>query len=257
VPLHFLKAQIKRFGLDPELFHYRAPRKLVTCAYCGKSIEKYLCHLRSEQRYFFCNREHFRAWQKEHWGEVLNEAKKGKEVILEMRANTLKKRRVDTKWLGEKILEDGWTYARVAEELKCSKQQVKKYCDTFGIKKSQRTARWYARKRGIPQLETPDWLLEQLKNGKRGITTLAKELRVSYSFLKHQIIRLGLDPKTFCYFQPQRIETTCAYCGKPITRASYKIFRKNYRYRHSFCNREHFQLWWAQNRERILKKKQT
>lgn len=134
--------------------------------------------------------------------------------------------RVDADWLREKILNDGWTYHDVAKQIGVSKERVRQYCLKLGITLDQRTARWYAKYRGISELESPEWLLRQKQEGISSIEALARKLKVSTHFLEAQIKRLGLDSKDFQY-KTQTITLPCGYCGKLITRRLPTSAREN------------------------------
>ena len=57
-------------------------------------------------------------------------------------------------WLRRKVLEEGLIYEDVAKTLRVSRQAVQQLCAEYKINISERTVRWYAKRLGIPELET-------------------------------------------------------------------------------------------------------
>jgi len=110
-----------------------------------------------------------------------------------------KKKRKDkfSQWLTEQSLFEGKTDGQIGRELGgISRQRVQQLRKAFGISVRNRAAVWYAKHRGIPELETSDWLLKQ-KGKDLGLIRLAKKLNLNPNLLRKQIIRLGLEPKDF------------------------------------------------------------
>jgi len=143
------------------------------------------------------------------------------------------------------LLEDGKTLEDVAKILRISKQALHAEIRKMEIDFEKRSARWFAMHFGVPQLASPDWLLEQ--RGKTTLRGLAKKLGVSVSFLKNQIQRLGLDPKDFKRRSSQSIIVRCAWCGAPIIVPKPSRLKKQ---KHFFCSREHLGKWLARNRSK-------
>ena len=143
------------------------------------------------------------------------------------------------------LLEDGKTLEDVAKILGISKQALYKEIKEMKIDLKKRSARWFAMHFGVPQLASPDWLLEQ--RGKTTLRGLAKKLGVSVSFLKNQIQRLGLDPKDFKRRSSQSIIVRCAWCGVPIIVPKPSRLKKQKRF---FCSKEHLGKWLARNRSK-------
>lgn len=96
------------------------------------------------------------------------------------------------------LLEGGKTPKEIKDELRLSVTSICRILREKGIRLPRdRKPVWYAKNWGIPELETPDWLLAQLENGSPGIASLARELGLRKEPLIQQIKRLGLDYKMF------------------------------------------------------------
>jgi endogenous inhibitor of DNA gyrase (YacG/DUF329 family) len=152
-------------------------------------------------------------------------------------------KRVAIEWLKFQLLENGKFYKDVAEIMKVTKQAVQENCMRYGIDINKRTARWYARKLGIPAIENAVWLMEQKREGQIGIKRLAKRLGVSRQILHRQIIRLGLDPMDFQDPKKRSKKTNitmlCMNCGKSVTRRIDKVEGRRF----IFCNRHCRSSW--------------
>jgi len=108
---------------------------------------------------------------------------------------------INPDWLRRQLLEKGQTLESIAQKFGVGHQLLYKISEKYGINQNSRKPSWYARRLGIPELATSVWLLKQKKRGNLGLKNLAAQLKISTSFLRHQIRRLGLNPADF---SPQR-----------------------------------------------------
>ena len=144
-------------------------------------------------------------------------------------------------WLRRQVLEEGLIYEDVAKILRVSRQAIQQLCAEYKIDISKRTARWYAKRLGIFELETGFWLKEQLISGQVGIRPMSRRLGISAYCLSRQIARLGMEPKQFF---ASSLKTTfslfCHNCGKPIERSARSIKKGQ---GHIFCSKHCRSVW--------------
>ena len=133
-------------------------------------------------------------------------------------------------WLRSELLYNGKTISEIAKSLGFTKQWVSVFCKEHGIDIKERTALWYARRLGIPELENTEWL--QSKKG-LGLKRIADELGITSDVLKTQMIRLRLDPEEFKH-KSQYVTVHCYICGKPLTRSVTDLKGK----KRVFCSRK-------------------
>ena len=143
-------------------------------------------------------------------------------------------------WMRQQLLEEGLFYRDVAKILGVTKQWVCQLCLKYKIDISERTARWYAKNWGLPELEDDTWLKEQKRKGNTGLNSLARQLGVSPLSLARQIERLGLEKEDF--FNPRHgriVVLTCYNCGKEIKRSASRVNSR----KHAFCDKSCRSAW--------------
>lgn len=148
-------------------------------------------------------------------------------------------REINLEWLRVELEEKARTLKDVGQEIGVTKERVRQYRKEFGIQ--IKTARWHAKRLGVPKLETPDWLFKQKEEGRIGIGILVRDLGISRQALRNQMRRLGFDQKDFAKKaakKAKKITLPCGYCGKPVTRETWLVEKRGYR--HFFCNRNCF-----------------
>lgn len=154
------------------------------------------------------------------------------------------KREIDVAWLRNQLLEEGKTYKDVGEEIGVTKEMVRQYCLEYEIHIKDRTARWYAKRLGIPELETQDWLLKQKENDNLGIENLAEKLGIPATTFEIQMMRLGLNPEDFKH-RAKTVTLPCGYCVKPVTRRASETAKRGYK--QVFCDGHCKGKWLGEN----------
>lgn len=145
------------------------------------------------------------------------------------------------RWLIFALTEGGKSAREIAKIYGVSLTTIRNDAKKLGLTKINRSRKpsWYAARKGIPELGSAEWLIQFSKKTSAGIEGMARLLRVNPTFLREQLIRLGLELERFYgkkkrEGKKKRIKVKCSNCGKEI-----EILPSRLRYySHHFCGKK-------------------